>query len=109
LDGLDALCRVLNLPEQFAHRRLLQHFADERNGRCNVWLHYVPWYLIGSAFIRSLQLVTCFSEVCGMLVDVFRAIVYLWQSRSHHRELTRFSRVNRNDRLLDGRFTIKNC
>jgi hypothetical protein len=32
---------------------------------------HVPWYLIGSAFIRSLQLLP---EVRGMLVDVFGAM-----------------------------------
>ena len=54
---------------------------------------------VRSAFIHGLQLVACFSEVCGMLVDVFWAIVYLRPSRRHYYELTRFRRVNRGNCL----------
>jgi hypothetical protein len=57
--------------EDLAHCRLLEHLANERNGRCNVWLHYVLWYLVLPASIYGLQLVACFSKVYGMLVDVF--------------------------------------
>ena len=76
--------------EHLAHRRLLQHFTNEREGGFDVTLDYVPRYLIGSAFIRRLKLVTCFSKVCGMLIDVFGAIVYLWPSGRHYHENTRF-------------------
>jgi hypothetical protein len=63
--------------EHLPHGRLLQHFTNEREGGFDVTLDYVLWYLIGSAFIRRLQLVACFSKVRGVLVDVFGAIVYL--------------------------------
>lgn len=99
LDGPDVLCGILDSVENFTHRRLLQHLADERQSGGDVRLNYVPWYLIGSAFVRCLQLVTCFLEVCGMLVDVFGPIVYLWPSRRHHHENTRFGRVNRDNGL----------
>jgi hypothetical protein len=65
----------------------------ERNRRRNVRLDYVPWYLIGSSLVGSLQLATCFSEVCGVLVDVFGTIIHLRPSRRHYHELTRFGRV----------------
>jgi hypothetical protein len=55
----------------FAYCRLLEHLANERNGECDVWLHYVSWYLVLPAFVYGLQLVAYFSEVCGVLVDVF--------------------------------------
>lgn len=42
------------------------------------------------AFVYSLQLVTCFFEVCGMLVDVFWAIVYLRPLRRHYYKSMRF-------------------
>jgi hypothetical protein len=76
--------------EHLPHGRLLQHFTNERKGRFKVGLDYMLWDLIGSAFIRCLQLVACFSKVCGMLVDVFGAIVYLRPSRRHYYENTRF-------------------
>ena len=85
--------------EHLPHGRLLQHLTNECEGGFEVWLYYIPWYLIISAFIRCLQLITCFSEVRGMLVDVFGTIVYLRPSRRHYHENARFRRVNRDNGL----------
>ena len=85
--------------EHLPHRWLLQHFTNKREGRFKVGLDYVPWNLIGPTSIRGLQLVACFSKVCGMLVDVFGAIVYLRPSRRHYHENTRFRRVYRDNGL----------
>ena len=56
------------------------------------------WYkytVLGDiATFRSLQLIACFSEVHGMLVDVFRSVVYVRPSRRHYHDLTRSGRVN---------------
>ena len=68
--------------ENLTDRRLLKHLANERNGGGKVGLDYIPWYLIGSSFVDRLQLVTCFPEVCGVLVDVFGTIVYLRPSQA---------------------------
>jgi hypothetical protein len=85
--------------ENFTHSGLSQDLADECNGGCKVRLDYVPWYLISPAFVYCLQLGACFFEVRGVLVDVFRAIVYLRPSRRHYREITRFGHVNRDNGL----------
>lgn len=71
-----------------------QDFANERKGRGQVWLHYIPWDLVLPSSTHRLQLVACFSEVRGVLVDVFGAIVHLWPPRRHHDNLDAFLRVN---------------
>lgn len=105
LNVLDVLCCALDLQEDFAHRQSLKHLADERDGGCKVGLNYIPWYLITSALIRSLRLVACFSQVRGVLIDVFRTIVYLQPSRRHYHEATRFRRVIRDSGLRHRRLT----
>ncbi len=99
LNDLDVLCRVSDLVEHLSDGGLCEHLTNERKGGQDVWLDCTPWYLIGSAFIRSLELVTYFLEVCGMLVDVLGAVVYLWPSRCHYHEIMRFGRVNRDNGL----------
>lgn len=87
--SLDVLCTlggVLDLLEYLTHRGLLQHLANERNSGGNVWLYYIPWYLVLPSSIYGLQLVACFSKVCGMLIYVFRPVVYL-----HHDSINAFS------------------
>jgi hypothetical protein len=86
--------------EDLAYCRLLEYLANKRNGRCNVWLHYVPWYLVLPASIHGLQLVIYFSEVYGMLVDVFWAIVYLRPLTRHYHKIHAFSRVTCNNCLF---------
>jgi hypothetical protein len=57
LNGLDVLCRVLDVMEHLTHGWLLQHLANEREGRFNVGLDYVPWNLIGLPL--SLPVIGC--------------------------------------------------
>jgi hypothetical protein len=80
--------------EDLAHSRLPKHLANERNSGYDIWLYNVPWYLVLPASIYGLQLVTCFSEVGGVLVNVFWAIIYLRPLRRHYHKLDAFSRVN---------------
>jgi hypothetical protein len=93
--------------EDLAHRGLLEHLAGERDGRSNVCMHYVPWYLVLSASIDGLQLIARFSEVRGMLVDVFRAVVYLGPLGRHYHQLDAFSRVNWRNCPRECKQTIK--
>jgi hypothetical protein len=93
LDVLRASGRILDVLEDFAHPRLSQDFADKCDGGSQVWLDYVPWYLIVTTFVYRLRLIAYFFQICGVFVDVFGAIVYLWPTRCHHHRLTRFSRV----------------
>jgi hypothetical protein len=95
----DVPCRVLDTVEDLTNRWLLKHLANKRNGGGKVGLDYIPWYLIGSSFVDRLPLVTCFPEVCGVLINVFGTIVYLQPSRRHHHETMRFRRVNRDNGL----------
>lgn len=71
--------------EDLAVCRLSLDLSNERNGRRQVLLYYVPWYLVLQASVDRLQLVVCFSKVCDVLVDVFRA-VYL--ARNFQRKLS---------------------
>jgi hypothetical protein len=90
----------LDVLENFSHSRLSQDFPDECDGGCEIRLDYVPWNLIEASSIYRLQLVACFFEICGVLVDVFWAIVYLRPLRRHYREMTRSERVNRDNGLI---------
>jgi hypothetical protein len=51
---LRALRRALNLLEYLTQSWLSKNLADERNGRFQVWLHYIPWHLILPASINRL-------------------------------------------------------
>ena len=94
---LKVLCAsggVLDLLEDLPKRGLLANLTNERNGRFQVFLYYIPWHLVMPTPIHCLQLVACFLKVCGVLVDVFGAIVYLRPPRRHYFKLDAFERVN---------------
>lgn len=99
---LHVLCAFrccLDVLEDLAHRRLSQDLADERDGRFQVWLHYIPWHLVLPPSVYRLQLIACLSEVCGLLVDVFWAVGYPRPPGCHYREFTRFRRIFRGNCL----------
>lgn len=82
-----ALSGVLDVVEDIAYWRLLEHLANERNGGCDILLHYIPRYLVFPALIYGLQQMVCFAEVCGVVVDVFWAIVDLRPLWHHYCKL----------------------
>lgn len=67
LDVLCAFCRVLDVLEDLAIRRLSQDLANDRNGRGHILLYYAPWSLVLPSSIHRLHLIACFFEVCGVL------------------------------------------
>lgn len=51
--------------------------STSRNGGHNVWLYFIPWYLVLPTSVYGLQLLACFSEIRGMFIYVFTSIVAL--------------------------------